>query len=141
MVYYHESDKSKDVERMEKGEGKDGDVNGVKSDEVPVSSEEGLKDRAVTGEGDNGQRFEPGQNRDDATEGQGLPSSEENRRSQWSRQFTTMMDNLQSNIFVAGQRLNDLTGYSAIETLKNHIHSQGMRLSSHPNLKRNYLTL
>lgn len=34
------------------------------------------------------------------------------------------MDHLQSNIFIAGQRLNDLTGYSAIEALKNDIDKQ-----------------
>ena len=43
-----------------------------------------------------------------------------------------MMDNLQSNVFVAGQRLNDLTGYSSIEALKNDIHFQG----THPNPTR-----
>jgi sensitive to high expression protein 9 len=31
------------------------------------------------------------------------------------------MDHLQSNIFVASQRINDLTGYSGIEALKNQI--------------------
>ena len=56
----------------------------------------------------------------------GLPSYLESRRSQWSKQFSTVMDNLQSNIFVAGQRLNDLTGYSSIEALKNDIHFHGM---------------
>lgn len=35
------------------------------------------------------------------------------------------MDNLQSNVFIAGQRLNDLTGYSGIETLKKEIEEQG----------------
>lgn len=60
------------------------------------------------------------------TKGQRLPSSMESRRSQWSKQFSSMMDNLQSNVFVAGQRLNDLTGYSSIEALKKEIHSQGM---------------
>ena len=34
------------------------------------------------------------------------------------------MDNVQSNIFIAGQRLNDLTGYSGIETLKRDIEEQ-----------------
>ncbi|RJE18787.1 hypothetical protein PHISCL_08877 [Aspergillus sclerotialis] len=129
VLYSYESDKSKDTERDEKGERKDGDVSPedrVKSDGVPP--EEGQKDKAATGEGENVQRSEQSQNRQDVTEGQGLPSSVENRRSQWSRQFTTMMDNLQSNIFVAGQRLNDLTGYSAIETLKNEIHAQEDRL-------------
>lgn len=33
------------------------------------------------------------------------------------------MDNLQSNIFLASQRLNDLTGYSGIEALKSRISS------------------
>ncbi|KAE8168269.1 sensitive to high expression protein 9-like protein, mitochondrial [Aspergillus tamarii] len=62
------------------------------------------------------------------TESKGLPSYLEDRRSQVSKQFTTMMDNLQSNIFVAGQRLNDLTGYSSIEALKKDIHTQEERL-------------
>lgn len=35
------------------------------------------------------------------------------------------MDNVQSNIFFAGQRLNDLTGYSGIEALKRDIEEQG----------------
>jgi sensitive to high expression protein 9 len=35
------------------------------------------------------------------------------------------MDHLQSNIFIAGQRLNDLTGYSGIEALKREIEKQG----------------
>ncbi|PYH49619.1 putative mitochondrion biogenesis protein (She9) [Aspergillus saccharolyticus JOP 1030-1] len=58
----------------------------------------------------------------------GLPSYLENRRSQFAKQFSTVMDNLQSNIFVAGQRLNDLTGYSAIEALKKDIQFQEERL-------------
>ncbi|PKX97341.1 putative mitochondrion biogenesis protein (She9) [Aspergillus novofumigatus IBT 16806] len=61
-------------------------------------------------------------------EKKGLPSYLEERRSQLSKQFTEMMDNLQSNIFVAGQRLNDLTGYSAIEALKKDIQLQEERL-------------
>ena len=63
--------------------------------------------------------------------GGGLPSYLENRRSRFSKQFSTMMDNVQSNVFVAGQRLNDLTGYSSIEALKNDIHIQGT-LFFHP---------
>ncbi|KAL2825569.1 Mdm33 family-domain-containing protein [Aspergillus cavernicola] len=63
-----------------------------------------------------------------ATEKGGLPSYIENRRSQFSKQFTTMMDNMQSNVFVAGQRLNDLTGYSSIEALKMSIQGQEERL-------------
>jgi sensitive to high expression protein 9 len=61
-------------------------------------------------------------------EKEGLPSYLEERRSQLSKQFTEMMDNVQSNIFVAGQRLNDLTGYSAIEALKKDIQLQGVFL-------------
>jgi sensitive to high expression protein 9 len=45
-----------------------------------------------------------------------------------SKQFSTMMDNLQSNVFVAGQRLNDFTGYSEIEALKKEIQVQEDRL-------------
>ncbi|CAG7981673.1 unnamed protein product [Penicillium salamii] len=58
----------------------------------------------------------------------GLPSYLESRRSKWSKQFDTAMDNLQSNVFVAGQRLNDLTGYSSIEALKKEIQFQEERL-------------
>ncbi|KAJ5121305.1 Mitochondrial distribution and morphology family 33, partial [Penicillium bovifimosum] len=58
----------------------------------------------------------------------GLPSYLESRRSKWSKQFSTLMDNVQSNVFVAGQRLNDLTGYSSIEALKNDIHLHEDRL-------------
>ena len=54
-----------------------------------------------------------------------LPSHEEGRRSQISKRFSHVMDQLQSNIFIAGQRLNDLTGYSGIETLKKEIEEQG----------------
>ena len=54
-----------------------------------------------------------------------LPSQEEGRRSQVSKRFSHIMDNVQSNIFIAGQRLNDLTGYSGIETLKKDIEEQG----------------
>ena len=54
-----------------------------------------------------------------------LPSQEEGRRSHISRRFTHLMDHLQSNIFIAGQRLNDLTGYSGIEALKKEIEEQG----------------
>ncbi|KAJ5091954.1 hypothetical protein NUU61_006824 [Penicillium alfredii] len=64
----------------------------------------------------------------DGTPSGGLPSYLESRRSQMSKQFSAMMDNLQSNVFVAGQRLNDLTGYSGIEALKNEIHTQETRL-------------
>lgn len=54
-----------------------------------------------------------------------LPSQEEGRRSHLSKRFSHVMDHLQSNIFIAGQRLNDLTGYSGIEALKKDIEQQG----------------
>ncbi len=64
---------------------------------------------------------------DDATQKprNDLPSQEEGRRSQASKKFSHVMDHLQSNIFIAGQRLNDLTGYSGIEALKKDIGEQG----------------
>ncbi|KAL3456562.1 Mdm33 family-domain-containing protein [Aspergillus heterothallicus] len=75
------------------------------------------------GKGNPGEKAESGQ-----AEAGGLPSYLENRRSQFSKQFTSMMDTLQSNVFVAGQRLNDLTGYSSIEALKRDIQEQEGRL-------------
>ncbi|KAI7976762.1 hypothetical protein EIK77_009993 [Talaromyces pinophilus] len=53
-----------------------------------------------------------------------LPSDAERRRSQLSKKFTDLMDNIQGNVFIAGQRLNDLTGYSGIEKLKRDIETQ-----------------
>lgn len=53
-----------------------------------------------------------------------LPSRAESRRSQASKRFSKVMDNLQSNIFFASQRINDLTGYSGIEVLKKEIEEQ-----------------
>lgn len=78
-----------------------------------------LKDAATE------QRSDKAQNSIAGAQSGGLPSYLESRRSQMSKQFTTMMDNIQANVFVAGQRLNDLTGYSAIETLKRDIQTQG----------------
>lgn len=54
-----------------------------------------------------------------------LPSEDEGQRSNFSKKFSHLMDNVQSNIFFAGQRLNDLTGYSGIEALKWGIEEQG----------------
>ena len=56
-----------------------------------------------------------------------LPSHEESRRSHLAKRFSHVMDNVQSNIFIAGQRLNDLTGYSGIEALKKEIEEQGRK--------------
>jgi sensitive to high expression protein 9 len=59
-----------------------------------------------------------------------LPSRAQSRRSEVSKRFSHLMDNLQSNIFVASQRLNDLTGYSGIEALKKEIEAQEARVQS-----------
>ena len=58
-----------------------------------------------------------------------LPSRKEGRRSDVAKRFSHLMDHVQSNIFIAGQRLNDLTGYSGIEALKKDIESQGQSWS------------
>lgn len=72
-------------------------------------------------------RFEQKQD-SDILEEDNLPSDAERRRSQLSKKFTDLMDNIQGNVFIAGQRLNDLTGYSGIEKLKRDIETQGIRL-------------
>lgn len=69
-----------------------------------------------------------------------LPSDAERRRSQLSKKFTDLMDNIQGNVFIAGQKLNDLTGYSGIEKLKRDIEQQGilhmLLLEGLPNVKQ-----
>lgn len=60
-----------------------------------------------------------------ATLHEDLPSQKEGRRSHVAKRFSHLMDHLQSNMFIAGQRLNDLTGYSGIEALKKDIEGQG----------------
>ena len=62
---------------------------------------------------------------DDVRHRKDLPSQAEDRRSHASKRFDHLMDGMQSKIFIAGQRLNDLTGYSGIESLKNDIEKQG----------------
>lgn len=97
----------------------------IAATEPPDQPEKQEPERALGQQGP-GAREEQGDIAEGAEKG-GLPSYLENRRSKWSKQFSTVMDNVQSNVFVAGQRLNDLTGYSGIEALKNEIHAQGMR--------------
>ncbi|KAJ5122482.1 hypothetical protein N7448_003616 [Penicillium atrosanguineum] len=94
---------------------------GVTRESQPDASEKESSDQGEQ------TRKEESSNADRARSG-GLPSYLESRRSQMSKQFSTMMDNLQSNVFVAGQRLNDFTGYSEIEALKKEIHIQEDRL-------------
>ena len=50
-----------------------------------------------------------------------LPSAKQNRRTAITKRFSSVMDHLQGNIFIASQRINDLTGYSGIEALKARI--------------------
>ncbi|RDL39959.1 Sensitive to high expression protein 9 [Venustampulla echinocandica] len=50
-----------------------------------------------------------------------LPSAEDGRRSALTKRFSHVMDHLQGNLFIASQRINDLTGYSGIEALKSKI--------------------
>jgi sensitive to high expression protein 9 len=74
-------------------------------------------------------------NRDDSSSSSSasfdsLPSQAQSRRTEISKRFSHLMDNLQSNIFVASQRLNDLTGYSGIEALKKEIEAQEARVQS-----------
>ncbi|KAK3307237.1 Mdm33 family-domain-containing protein [Chaetomium strumarium] len=47
-----------------------------------------------------------------------LPSFSETHRHPLSARFSTFMDNLQSRALTATQKINDLTGYSAIEAIK-----------------------
>ncbi|KAI1765532.1 Mdm33 family-domain-containing protein [Hypoxylon sp. FL1150] len=50
-----------------------------------------------------------------------LPSAQNSRRSKLNRTLSTFMDRAQTTLFAASQRINDLTGYSGIETLKTQI--------------------
>ncbi|KAI0111780.1 Mdm33 family-domain-containing protein [Daldinia grandis] len=50
-----------------------------------------------------------------------LPSAQNLRRSALNRSLSTFMDRAQTTLFAASQRINDLTGYSGIETLKSQI--------------------
>jgi sensitive to high expression protein 9 len=54
-----------------------------------------------------------------------LPSQQESRRSDVSKRFSQAMDDLQTAVFTAGQKLNILTGYADIESLKKSIEQQG----------------
>ena len=56
---------------------------------------------------------------------QELPSSANERRSDASKRFSRFMDRMESSIFIAGQRLNDLTGYTGIDALRREIEDQG----------------
>lgn len=55
---------------------------------------------------------------------QALPSQSSSRYSHIRERFSDFMDNFQTHVFTASRRLNDLTGYSGIEQLKNEIEHQ-----------------
>lgn len=54
-----------------------------------------------------------------------LPSQKESRRPNLIKKFSAAMDHLQTAMFTAGQKLNEITGYSEIEALKKSIEQQG----------------
>ncbi|GMG45306.1 unnamed protein product [Aspergillus oryzae var. brunneus] len=125
----NETEKLKDGKTAEKPADKDQPATGSSEGSSTIYLGAGsLEPPPSAKEGNVAEQVQQQEAKDDVktqeTESKGLPSYLENRRSQVSKQFTTMMDNLQSNIFVAGQRLNDLTGYSSIEALKKDIHTQ-----------------
>ncbi len=57
-----------------------------------------------------------------------LPSAIEARKAVFRKKIETTMDKLQATLFMAGKTLNDVTGYSSIEKLKNSIDLQEQRL-------------
>ncbi|KAI1126122.1 Mdm33 family-domain-containing protein [Nemania abortiva] len=50
-----------------------------------------------------------------------LPSAQNSRRSALNQSLSSFMDRAQTKLFAASQRINDLTGYSSIESLKSQI--------------------
>ncbi|KAI9894618.1 MAG: sensitivity to high expression protein she9 [Vezdaea aestivalis] len=59
-----------------------------------------------------------------------LPSHSDRRRARLTKRFSSLMDDVQTNLFTASQRLNDLTGYTGIEALKASITAQEARLEA-----------
>lgn len=59
-----------------------------------------------------------------------LPSSISSHYSSLQKRFGNFMDNFQTHVFTASRRLNDLTGYSGIEALKNDIEQQESTVQS-----------
>ncbi|PQE20507.1 hypothetical protein CJF30_00001825 [Rutstroemia sp. NJR-2017a BBW] len=59
-----------------------------------------------------------------------LPSSYDSRRHEMTKRFSHLMDHLQGNIFLASRRINDLTGYSGIEALKDRISALEARVAA-----------
>ncbi|KAI1444752.1 Mdm33 family-domain-containing protein [Annulohypoxylon stygium] len=59
-----------------------------------------------------------------------LPSTQNSRRSHINQQLSAFMDRAQTTLFAASQRINDLTGYSGIEVLKQQISALETSLAS-----------
>ncbi|KAF3915174.1 hypothetical protein ABW20_dc0105379 [Dactylellina cionopaga] len=57
-----------------------------------------------------------------------LPSAKEEKRSSLAKNVSSRLDHMQAVIFTAGQKINDLTGYSGIEALKKDIDAQESNL-------------
>lgn len=53
----------------------------------------------------------------------GLPSERERHRKKWARKMDLYLDSLQETIFTATRALNDVTGYSSIQKLRDTIES------------------
>ncbi|KAI2624334.1 Mdm33 family-domain-containing protein [Hypoxylon sp. NC1633] len=64
---------------------------------------------------------EPGPGPESKQNNPDLPSAQNSRRSSLNRSLSAFMDRAQTTLFAASQRINDLTGYSGIETLKTQI--------------------
>ncbi|KAL3232166.1 Sensitive to high expression protein 9, mitochondrial [Nakaseomyces bracarensis] len=61
---------------------------------------------------------------------EGLPSERELHRKKWSRKLEFYIDSLQETLFTATRALNDVTGYSSIQRLKNSIAIMEEKLSN-----------
>lgn len=59
-----------------------------------------------------------------------LPSEIEYRRKLWSRKLEFYLDSLQETLFTATRALNDVTGYSSIQNLRNSINQMENELNS-----------
>ncbi|KAI9831728.1 MAG: sensitivity to high expression protein she9 [Phylliscum demangeonii] len=66
----------------------------------------------------------PGASSSPSTPPATLPSQAEDQRWRLSKRASSLMDQVQGNLFLASRRLNDLTGYSGIEALKRSIDGQ-----------------
>lgn len=70
-----------------------------------------------------------------------LPSTIENKRLGISKKFSTAMNDVQGALFVAGKRLNEVTGYAGIEQMKKAIESQGTLPLRPANRRRSHADL